>query len=370
MKVQFFQGPPNSQKFLINKNSKSVWILIAKHKYLYTIPQRDLGEFMNQPRKIRWLIAHQPQELFVRTARAFSEELKKYSNDELEIEILTYPEYREKYAVDLGLDALDQKDVAQEDALLAFWRALEDGQIEMSQTQLAIIGGHYSDFHALDLPFLFEDHDHVSRTLEGPIGQQLCSNLGQKTGVTGLAFTYSGGYRVIGSNDPLTDIEDLQGLRIVVSETLTLGATIKSMGGEAVVVPPGLWNKYDLIGNGQADAVETTYLRFNGKHVLKTNHSMFMTSILISNKIWTTLTDTQKEAFQKAALAASRKEREWSIQDGEKFEQEAASKGITITEISEEDKMVLKKKSQMVYVTCKYAFDDVNLVKNIRKQAH
>ena len=30
---------------------------------------------MTAPRKIRWLIAHQPQELFVRTARAFSEEL-------------------------------------------------------------------------------------------------------------------------------------------------------------------------------------------------------------------------------------------------------------------------------------------------------
>ena len=128
---------------------------------------------MNQPRKIRWLIAHQPQELFVRTARAFSEELAKYTGNELEIEILTYPEYREKYAVDLGLDALDQKGVDQEDALKRFWKALEDGQVEMSQTQVAIIGGHYSDFHALDLPFLFEDHDHVSRTLEGPIGQQL-----------------------------------------------------------------------------------------------------------------------------------------------------------------------------------------------------
>lgn len=31
---------------------------------------------MKQPRKIRWLIAHQPQELFFRTARAFSEALK------------------------------------------------------------------------------------------------------------------------------------------------------------------------------------------------------------------------------------------------------------------------------------------------------
>lgn len=263
---------------------------------------------MNQPRKIRWLIAHQPQELFVRTARAFSEELKKHCGDELEIEILTYPEYREKYCEIPGIEILAQKDVDLNPGIQAFWKALFDGQVEMSQTQVGIIGELYSDFHALDLPFLFEDHDHVSKTLEGPIGQQLCANLGQRTGVTGLGFTYSGGYRVIGSNEPINSVEDLQGLRIVVQHPMTLGTTIESMGGEVKVVAPGLWNKYDLIGKGEADAVETTYLRFNGKHVLKTNHSMFMTSIVISNQFWDTLTDTQKAAFQAAALYASRKE--------------------------------------------------------------
>jgi TRAP-type C4-dicarboxylate transport system substrate-binding protein len=320
---------------------------------------------MNQPRKIRWLIAHQPQELFVRTARAFSEELKKHCGDELEIEILTYPEYCARYQEIPGLDVLDQKDVSLDAGVKALWNALFDGNIEMSQTQVGLIGELYSDFHALDLPFLFEDHDHVSRTLEGPIGQELCANLGKKSGVTGLGFTYSGGYRVIGSNDPIASIEDLQGLRIVVQNPLTLGTTIESMGGEAKVVSPGLWNKYDLIGKGEADAVETTYLRFNGKHVLKTNHSMFMTSIVIGNKFWGTLTDTQKEAFQKAALYASRKEREWSVQDGEKFERDAVANGVTITEISEEDRAALKKKSQLTYVKCKHYFSK-DLVKNIR----
>lgn len=324
---------------------------------------------MNQPRKIRWLIAHQPQELFVRTARAFSEELKKHCGDELEIEILTYPEYCARYQEIPGLDVLDQEDVCRESGVKALWNALFDSNIEMSQTQVGLIGNLYSDFHALDLPFLFEDHDHVSRTLEGPIGQELCANLGKKSGVTGLGFTYSGGYRVIGSNDPITSIKDLQGLRIVVQNPLTLGTTIESMGGEAMVVSPGLWNKYDLIGKGEADAVETTYLRFNGKHVLKTNHSMFMTSIVVSNKFWSTLTDTHKEAFQKAALYASRKEREWSVEDGKKFERDAVANGVTITEISEEDTAALKKKSQITYVKCRDFFSP-NLITRIRKSLH
>lgn len=324
---------------------------------------------MNQPRKIRWLIAHQPQELFVRTAKAFSEELQKHCNNELEIEILTYPEYRDKYQAIPDLDNLENKDADFDKGIQAFWNALFESEVEMSQIQVGQVGQLYSDFHALDLPFLFEDHDHVSEVLEGPVGQELCANLGKKSGVTGLGFTYSGGFRVIGSNNPITSLDDLQGLKIVVSNPLTLGTTIESMGGQAIAVPPRLWNKYDLIGKGEADAVETTYLRFDGKHVLKTNHSMFMTTIVVSNKFWNTLSESQQQAFQKAALHASRKEREWSVQDGETFERNAQANGVTITEISEQERQALKKKSQITYVKCKYFFSE-DLITRIRKTVH
>jgi len=321
------------------------------------------------PRKIRWLIAHQPQELFVRTARAFSEELNKHCAGELEVEILTYPEYCERYSAIPGLEVLDEKDVDLNEAIKVFWKSLFDSQVEMSQIQVGQVGSLYSDFHALDLPFLFDDHDHVSETLEGPIGQELCRNLGQRSGVTGLGFTYSGGYRVIGSNDPILTLDELQNKKVVVQNPITLGTTIESMGAEAVTVQPNLWNKYDVLNSGIGDAVETTYLRFNGKHVLKTNHSMFMTTIVVSNKFWDTLTESQQDAFRKAALAASRKEREWSVQDSERYEQEAAANGVTISEISEEDTASLKKKSQITYVKTKYYFTP-DLIHRIRSTRH
>jgi TRAP-type C4-dicarboxylate transport system substrate-binding protein len=136
------------------------------------------------------------------------------------------------------------------------------------------------------------------------------------------------------------------------------------MGGKAITISPRLWGKQDVLNNG-ADAVETTYLRFHGKHVLKTQHSMFMTTILISNKFWETLTEQQQVAFRTAALVASRMEREWSVADGEKFEQDAVENGITIVDISEEDRLKLKKKSQLTYFKCKGLFTP-GLVANMR----
>lgn len=325
---------------------------------------------MTTPRKIRWLIAHQPQELFVRTARAFSEELAQLCGDELEVEILTYPEYQKQYGSIVDLEHMaDYNGENIRQGISAFWQALFDSQIEMSQIQVGEVGELHSDFLAIDLPFLFEDHDHVKTVLEGPIGQEMCASLGKKSGVTGLAFTYSGGYRVIGSNKPITTIQDLQGLKIVVQHPVTLGTTIESMGGDAITVPPALWNKYDVLNNDIGDAVETTYLRFDGKHILKTNHSMFMTAIVVSNQFWDSLTAKQQQAFQQAALIASRREREWSVQDAESYEQRAASNGITITEISAEDQQLLKKQSQITYVRTNGLFSP-GLVASIRRSIH
>jgi TRAP-type C4-dicarboxylate transport system substrate-binding protein len=330
---------------------------------------------MTQPRKIRWLIAHEPQELFVRTARAFSEELAKQCGDELEIEILTYNDYAKNYGEIEGLRSMQKyradSEEEYEKGVDAFWNALYNSTIEMSQIQVYRVGCLDPDFLALDLPFLFEDHDHVQRVVEGPIGQSLCENLGKKTGVTGLAFTYSGGYRVVGSHKPIATLDELAKMKIAVTGSkLSLGSTIESMGGECVGVHGGLWHKHDPMVEEDCDAIETTYLRFddvNGKHILKTNHSMFMTTIVVSNQFWNTLTESQQEAFRKAGLAASRKERNWSVEDAITFEEQAQERGVTIVNLSAEDQSLLKKKSQINYVNSKYLFSD-GLVKAIREQ--
>ena len=326
---------------------------------------------MTTPVTLRWLIAHQPQELFVRTAKAFQRELDRTVPGEISIEILTYPEYAEKYGEIQNLDGLnsfdhtDESQVSIQQGLSAFWQALKNGAVEMSQIQVNRVGDVCGDFNALDLPFLFEDHDHVSRVVDGEIGQALCAKLTAETDVRGLGFTYSGGYRVIGSNTPIASLDELQGLKVVVENNTSIGHTLNSMDVPTVVIPPSLWKKTDPIGQGIADAIETTYLRFDGKHILKTNHSIFMTTMLVSDLFWDQLNATQQQAFIDAAKKVATLERDWSIQDAEKFEQTAVERGVEIVELSAEQQQILKKRSLMSYFKTKYQFSP-DLVKNIR----
>jgi TRAP-type C4-dicarboxylate transport system substrate-binding protein len=322
---------------------------------------------MTTPRKVRWLIAHEPQELFVRTARAFSQELEKRIPGQIAIEIVTVPEYIKEHKGSKNLQTiLDENLDKQGVAVEALFDALRD-DIQMSQTQVSVVGYKDRAFHALDLPFLFDNHEHVSRVLEGPIGEEICANLEKVSDVKGLAFTYSGGYRVVGSNHKIEDLADLASQKVIVSNRGPRADTFEAVGVEPVVVSPHLWGGYDTVPEGgSANAIETTYLRFKGTHILKTNHSIFMTTILTNKAFWESLTAEQQTAFEESAKITARIERQWAIADADKFEQDCAINGVEITELSAEDTAMMKHKSRYTYLKFDAENNRSDLIKRIR----
>ncbi len=319
---------------------------------------------MTNPRKVRWLIAHQPVELFVRTAKAFREELNKRIPGQIDIDIVTVPEYLAERNGTSDLETILDDDLEKaSSAVDALFAALND-DIQLSQTQMALIAYKDPAFSVLDLPFLFTDHDHVSRVAEGPIGKEIRDNLEKITNVKGLAFTYSGGYRVIGSNHKISNLEELNKQRCIVASPGPREDTLKAVGMETIIVNPVIWGGWDRVTD-DADAVETTYLRFkDGNYILKTNHSMFMTTILAGKEFWESLTEEQKQAFEESAIVTAKVEREWAVEDAEIYERDSIANGIEITSMSEEDETLLKKKAYYTYLPYAQQFGD--LIKRIK----
>ena len=338
------------------------------------------------PIKLRWLIAHQPAYLFERTATAFAEELDKMLPGQFEIEILKMGQYIKKYG-DIpelqmkpgtvpGIESLEVtpnsdvfkpvewKEISKKwDAL---FQGMRDGKIHLSQTQVTVIGNQYKKFLALDLPFLFDDHDHVTRVLDGEIGDSLCEELGDTTNVKGLAFTYSGGYRIVGSNNPITSLNAMKKIDIT-----TVPMTRKLFEQFNLSATSRMNQKIDetaeSIENG--GAIETTYLRFAGKNILKTNHSMFLTTILVGGPFFESLTTEQQVAFKKAAKIVAKLERKWSLEDAQKYEDNAKENGITINELSIEESTLMKeaapKQYKSAYIHVPGSKDLVDKIKKI-----
>ena len=290
-----------------------------------------------ETRKIRWLIAHEPEHLFLRTARAFAEEIERSSDGRLSLEILTTKSFTEKYGITLE----HCSDVI---------KLLTEGHVEMTQTQVHFFSQWDKNFKALDLPFLFRDHDHVTNVLEGRVGQALCRSLTKSGDMRGLAFTYSGGFRVIGSNEPISNFDQFKDLRVRVNSNPVNADVMSAIGAQPRATKPALQGYgYDLIEKGELDAAETTYLRFMGKHIVKTNHSMFITTIAMNETFFQGLDADLQEVVKEAALLASLIDRQLSIDDAEKFEQDCDKNGVTITTLSKEDQARFREQAMTVY---------------------
>jgi TRAP-type C4-dicarboxylate transport system substrate-binding protein len=218
----------------------------------------------------------------------------------------------------------------------------------MSQTQTSEFGLINRNFFALDLPFLFKDHDHVTSAMEGPIGRELCESLSERSGIRGLAFTYSGGYRIIGSNRPIDTLTALQQSSVRIGPNPVNYVTMKALGADPKR-RRHVGYGYDEIEQGSDDAAETTYLRFKGKHVLKTQHNMYMTTIAVSTKFWNELDAGTQELFQAAAVKAAQIERQWSIEDCDKFERECVENGVEIHELTVNERGQFEEMTKSVY---------------------
>ena len=303
--------------------------------------------------KIKWLIAHQPERLFLRTANAFIDALKQKTNSAVDIEVFTMDTYIEKF----GKPTKELLNL------------LNDRDIQMTQTEVGAYGRWNPNFMALDLPFLFDDHDHCTRVLEGKIGKAMCQNLANNANMRGLAFTYSGGFRVIGSNEPIIDLNGLKNLRVLTGRNPVLSDTLSAIGAVAKAHTETEIDNfgYTHVNNGEADATETTYIRFQGKHVLKTNHSMFLTAIAINNEFYQSLSSELQQAIAEAALEAGRLERQWSVEDGQQFEEKCSENGVTISELSEEDHQAFRNSVLSIYDSWEKEFLP-GMIKHIRMQ--
>lgn len=309
---------------------------------------------------VKWVLAHEPIELFIRAAKMFSQEVNKLAPGELDIEVMTMHEYAEKYNNGVAVNKHSLVDL------------LDSGEIQMSQTYTITLGKINKDFFALDLPFLFKDHDHATRVFEGAVGTQLLDSLQESKKVKGLAFTYSGGFRIIPGNEEVAKIEDLRGMKVRTSFSPVAIDTFKVLGAD--VVPMEIEELSENLGNTNVQVGESTYPRVYAlghdkvsKVINHTEHSLFLTSILVGTDFWTTLSPELQAVVSQAAKTAARYERAISIDDIKTTQARAEADGIKLVKMDLVEQARWMQASEEIYTKYTNYFTQ-GLVDNIKSQ--
>jgi TRAP-type C4-dicarboxylate transport system substrate-binding protein len=160
-------------------------------------------------------------------------------------------------------------------------------------------------------------------------------NLKEKSPARGLAFTYSGGYRVMVSDEEVNELADFRNMKFYTGTNPIGMDTIEAIGG---LPDPHAIDHFwqNVVNEGTAhNAVDTTLPRIlatvdktNKRYITDTQHSMFLTSIIVSESWWNTLSDEVKSIISQAATDAARLERKWSVADADEVIANAVDHGL------------------------------------------
>jgi len=182
---------------------------------------------------------------------------------------------------------------------------LQIGSLGMTKVSAASLEAFSPEISVLGLPYLFRDDAHMNQVLKGEIGKELLVST-EKFWLRGLCFYDAGKRSFYTKSKPITNPEDLAGLKIRVQESKMAINMVRGMGGSPTPVAYG--ELYTALQQGIVDAAENNPPSFyNSRHyeVCKfysiDEHTAIPDVVLVSTKVWESLNLEEQNWLQEAA---------------------------------------------------------------------
>lgn len=309
---------------------------------------------------IKWVIAHEPIGLFLKVAEDFAAKVNANAKGKYFIEVLSLTDYSNKYNAGKRVSKSDLMDL------------INSGAIEMSHIYTTWLADYNKDLHALDLPFLFKDHDHATRVLDGDIGRSLLNTVSNNSNIHAMSYTYSGGFRIVPANFKADTVEAWQGKKVRTSRSPVAVDTFKLLGAQPFE-GIALEEMNAAADQGIIEAGESTYVRVfpldqhkSFEFVNDTAHSLFLTSIITNKDFFAELDMHDQAVFAEAAAVAALIERKTSVADIPNILAECQEQGVEVVRM--DDKELVKFQEVVGEVYNMYAdYFQVGLVASIKK---
>lgn len=191
---------------------------------------------------------------------------------------------------------------------------VKSGELEMGNTSTGPLGNIVPESKLFDLPFLFSDYNHARRTLDGPIGENILK-LFPKYGLIGLAWSENGFRHVTNNVRPITYPGDLSRLKLRTMENSVHMEAMRTLKVEPT--PMAFTKLFDALKRRDLDGQENplpvilaSKFSETQKYLSLTQHFYSPCVLVVSPKLWATLSEQDRYAFQTAAKAAVKAQRD------------------------------------------------------------
>ncbi|WP_137136769.1 TRAP transporter substrate-binding protein [Rhizobium sp. FKY42] len=194
------------------------------------------------------------------------------------------------------------------------------GVIDINRVNAAPFNNLVKETVVLGMPFLFRSTEHMHKTVDGPIGDEILKAF-EPHGLVGLAYYDSGARSFYTTKKPIQKLSDLKGLKIRVQQSDLWIAMMQAFGANPTPMPMG--EVYSSLETGVVDGAENNWPSYESarhyeiaKNYTLTEHSLNPEILVMSKISWDKLKPEDQKIIKAAAKESVAKMRElWSARE-------------------------------------------------------
>jgi TRAP-type transport system periplasmic protein len=230
--------------------------------------------------------------------------------------------------------------------------AVQNGTVEMTILNSGILATQAKEFAVYDFPFLFANAKEADAIVDGPFGKAMHAKLADK-GIIGLAYWELGFRDLTNGRRPIHKVEDIAGLKLRVIPNPINIDWVKALDANPTPLAfPELYAALEQRAvDGQENPVSVILAnRFAEvqKYLALTHHQYNPQSVIISRKVWDTMSPAERQIVQDASLEAGRYERQVSREQAASTIEQLKKAGMQVTELAPAEQAKMRDKMKPV----------------------
>lgn len=219
---------------------------------------------------------------------------------------------------------------------------MQYGGIDFGRVNLSPLAEYDNRLFVLQLPYLYQDADHMWRVLESEIGDRFLSGLSE-IDIVGLAWVDAGARSFYTKDGPVRTLEDMQGLRIRVQENTMMERLVSLLGAEPIQMQYG--EVLAALQTGKIDGAENNFPSYHSTghylvapYFLLDEHSRIPEIIVASKPAMARLDDADRALVLAAAQEAAIYQRTLWREHEERTRLEVIESGCEVYTIDETER--------------------------------
>ncbi|WP_372922159.1 TRAP transporter substrate-binding protein [Roseovarius sp.] len=189
------------------------------------------------------------------------------------------------------------------------FKAMQLGTVDMFIITGNNISPHFPLMDAFVLPYIFQNKDHAYRVLEGEVGRDFAEQLLAATNVHLLTYGFVGDRDFYNSRNPITSVEDMEGLKIRVPRNQVMIDTYEEFGAAPIPLP---WaDTPTALQTGTVEGADngTSFIKSQKFYEIMPyftvlEHFSYFSPLFASDRVMGKLSDEQRDAVMQAAAEA------------------------------------------------------------------